>query len=74
MAERVPWFAARLKALRERVGLSQRQLAAKAGISKGTISDLETSRRIPNLWALLKLARVLGGSLSVFDEAPPPEG
>lgn len=49
----------RLKALREQKGLTQEQLAAKAGISRGYLARLETARQDPRLSILDKLARAL---------------
>jgi transcriptional regulator with XRE-family HTH domain len=49
----------RLKALREQKGLTQEQLAAKAGISRGYLARLETARQDPRLSILEKLARAL---------------
>ena len=42
-------FATRLKALRERQGLNQGQLAMKLGISRGSISFYENGDRIPDI-------------------------
>jgi transcriptional regulator with XRE-family HTH domain len=66
---------ARLKSIRERHGLSQRQLAQLAGVTNGTISLIEQNRTSPSVSSLRK---VLGGipmSLAEFfsDELPPAE-
>ena len=50
----------RLKQLREKRGLSQEALAAKAGVSRGYLARLETSRQDPSLSILEKLAKALG--------------
>ena len=42
-------FATRLKALRERNGLNQGQLAKKLGISRGSISFYENGDRVPDI-------------------------
>ena len=49
----------RLKALRERRGLTQTELAAKAGISRGYLARLEIARQDPRLSILEKLAKAL---------------
>jgi transcriptional regulator with XRE-family HTH domain len=64
------WFAGRLKELREQAGLTQQQLADKAGLSKFGISDLEQGRRIPGWDTVLALASALGVSTDAF--AIPP--
>ena len=56
-----PTFAARLKALRARTGLSQAALAAVSGLSSRYISMLECGQRTPKRMAtLLALANGLG--------------
>lgn len=64
------WFAARLKELREEAGITQEQLAAKAGLSKDGISHLEQGRRIPSWETVLQLATALGVDCRAFSEAP----
>ncbi len=56
----------RLKVLRERRGLSQAALAAKAGISREYLARLETARQDPRLSTLEKLARALGVSVATL--------
>jgi transcriptional regulator with XRE-family HTH domain len=48
----------RLRRLRERRGLTLTALAAKTGISKSTLSRLESGQRKPSLELLLPLAKV----------------
>lgn len=66
----------RLKAIREKHGLSQRQLAQRAGVTNGTISLIEQNRTSPSVASLRK---VLGGvpmTLAEFfsaDDLPPAE-
>jgi transcriptional regulator with XRE-family HTH domain len=55
----VKQLAMRLKALREKRGMSQEVLAAKAGISRGYLARLETARQDPRLSTLEKLAKAL---------------
>jgi transcriptional regulator with XRE-family HTH domain len=67
---------ARLRAIREKSGISQRQLAQRAGVTNGTISLIEQNRSSPSVASLRK---VLGGipiTLAEFfsqDDLPPPE-
>jgi transcriptional regulator with XRE-family HTH domain len=64
----------RLRAIREKNGLSQRQLALRAGVTNGTISLIEQNRSSPSVASLRK---VLGGipmTLAEFfsqDDLPP---
>ena len=48
-----------LKKVREAQGLSQRALAARAGIAQSLLSDFETGRRKPYPKARRQLARAL---------------
>ncbi|MDR3435541.1 cupin domain-containing protein [Telmatospirillum sp.] len=67
---------ARLRAIRVKTGLSQRQLAQRAGVTNGTISLIEQNRTSPSVASLRK---VLGGipmTLAEFfgqDDLPPAE-
>ena len=49
----------RIKALREKRGLSQEALATRAGISRGYLARLETGRHEPTLTMLGKIAKAL---------------
>ena len=49
----------KLKALRAKQGLTQKQLAERAGISHGYLARLETARQDPSLTVLEKLAKAL---------------
>lgn len=53
-------FSARLRAARERAGLSQADLAAKAGFQPSAISHFENARREPAFDTLKILADALG--------------
>ena len=53
-------MAKQLQTLRERRGLTQEQLAKKAGVSRGYLARLETARQDPTLSTLEKLAKALG--------------
>jgi transcriptional regulator with XRE-family HTH domain len=51
--------AIRVKRLRAARGMTQEQLAAKAGISRTYLARLETARHDPTLSMLEKLAKAL---------------
>jgi transcriptional regulator with XRE-family HTH domain len=52
-------IAQRLQTLRTRRHLTQEQLAAQAGISRGYLARLETARQVPTVVILVRLARAL---------------
>jgi transcriptional regulator with XRE-family HTH domain len=62
---------ARLRALREERGISLGELAADAGIGKGTLSELETGRRNPTIETLFAVTTALGVAFSAV--LPPGE-
>jgi transcriptional regulator with XRE-family HTH domain len=73
------WFAGRLRELREAAGLTQQQLADKAGMKLGGIRDLEQGRRSPTWETVLAIAAGLGVGCEAFtvppaDRAPPGRG
>ncbi|MDR3515830.1 MAG: cupin domain-containing protein [Azospirillaceae bacterium] len=57
---------ARLRAKRENLGLSQRELAKRAGISHATVSLIEQNRASPSVGSLKKVLDGLPMSLSAF--------
>lgn len=62
-----PELAANLKALREARGLSQQQLAEKAGVSISVLFQIEQGRKKdPKLSTLVSLAEGLGISPAEF--------
>jgi transcriptional regulator with XRE-family HTH domain len=63
-------FGARLKALREQAGLTQKQLAAKAGVSQRGIANWELGLRDPAWTNVLKLAEALGVEVGAFVGGP----
>src|SRR3954462_15071892 len=63
-------FGGRLKELRTRAGLTQPQLADRAGVSKATVADLEQGRYEPSWPMLLALAGALGAALDDFRCGP----
>ena len=65
-------IGARLRAVREARGLSQRELAARAGLTNGTISLIEQNKTSPSVASLKKVLDALPMALSAFfsqDEA-----
>src|SRR3954469_7475696 len=60
----------RLRRLRERRGLTLTSLAAETGISKSTLSRLETGERKPSLELLLPLSRAFHLPLDELVGAP----
>lgn len=68
-------FGVRLRLLRERAGLSPRELAEKAAISESYVRGLETGnkRNLPVVETLARIADALGVTIAVLlGEAPPP--
>jgi len=61
-----------LRRIREERGLSQRELAARAGVVKSTIYEAEAGRHIPRIQTLEKLADALG--VSIADLLPRRKG
>ena len=56
----------RLRAARERVGLTLDQTAERSGLSKAHLSRLESAERQPSIAALLALSEALGTPVSVL--------
>jgi len=61
----------RVVALRKRLGMSQRKLAKRSGVSQATLSRLENGERTPTIPDLLKLARALGCAYSELSAESP---
>lgn len=61
-----PEIGARLKRLREMRGLSQRELAKRAGVSNATISGIEQNRASPSVGSLKKVLDGIPISLADF--------
>jgi transcriptional regulator with XRE-family HTH domain len=56
----------RLKALRAKQGLSQKELAAMVGVTPSTISQIESNQIYPSLPALIKIAQVMSVDAAYF--------
>ncbi len=67
-------FGQRLKALREAAGITQFELAERAGIARTTLARLETDVAVPGWETVRALARVFGVKCTAFDDddEPPP--
>ncbi|RQW28973.1 cupin domain-containing protein [Rhodobacteraceae bacterium CH30] len=59
-------IGARLKMVRERLSLSQRELAKRAGVTNGTISLIEQNRVSPSISSLKKVLEGLPMTLADF--------
>ena len=64
--DRLSAMGRRIRGLREEQGVSLSALAARAGIGKGTLSELETGQRNPTLETLYALAAPLQVPLAVL--------
>ncbi len=62
-------FGERLKELRETAGLTQVELAARAGMHQFGVAKLEQGIREPTWASVQALARALGVSCSAFEDA-----
>jgi transcriptional regulator with XRE-family HTH domain len=63
----------RLRAIRERYGLSQRALAKKAGVTNGIISMIEQNRSSPSIATLKKILDAIPMPFSEFFTVSPGE-
>ena len=63
-------FAARLKELREKAGLTQKQLADAAGLSQRAVSHWEQRVREPAWSNVVALAEALGVDCTAFTQQP----
>ena len=61
----------RLKAMRERLGLTLEQVAGKTGIGMSSLSEFENGKRDPGISHLQKLATTYEKSLSFFFDDRP---
>jgi transcriptional regulator with XRE-family HTH domain len=74
VARRGSRFAARLKELRARAGLTQAALARLSGVPLASIRGFEISPRLPGFDNLLRLAAGLGVELNAFAMEPEEKG
>jgi transcriptional regulator with XRE-family HTH domain len=65
-------FPARLRELRTEAGLTQDQLAEKAGVKRGAIARWESGTREPSWSNVIALADALEVSTEAFRQEPAP--
>lgn len=70
--ERRKRFGARLRMVRQLLGLTQAELAEKIGMSKQAITLYETGRREASYKSLVSLSRALNVTTDWLLDAPPP--
>jgi transcriptional regulator with XRE-family HTH domain len=63
-------LGARIKELRTAAGLSQRELAAKAGLAHASLTSWEQGIREPGWLTVLALAAALGVDCKAFEREP----
>lgn len=51
-------FSEKIRNLREKAGLTQKQFAAQIGVSKSVVSQYELQERMPSPFVLIKIASV----------------
>lgn len=72
--EQMEALAERMKYRREMLGITQRELAAKVGVTHGAIGLYETGKREPDLHTLQRIAAALQTSMSyLLGETDDPE-
>lgn len=64
-------FSEKIKKLRAEHGMTQAQLAQKAGLAEISIRQYELRRRKPNYDALMSIAKVFNIDISELNEAAP---
>jgi transcriptional regulator with XRE-family HTH domain len=64
------WFAGRLRELRQAAGLTQAELAERAGMAKDGIAHLEQGRRAPAWESVIALCKALQVRCDAFLIAP----
>ena len=74
MNNSVETLGARLRVLRRRAGLSQRELARRARMSNGAISTIESDKVSPSISALRQILSALDLSLAEFFAHEEPAG
>lgn len=67
---RAEWFPGRLRELRIEAGLTQDQLADKAGVSRGTVARWEQGTREPSWSNVIALVGALGVECTAFLQPP----
>lgn len=73
-SEGIDLLGHRLRILRERAGISQRELARRAGVTNASVSQVENNRVSPSVASLRKIVGALGLSLAEFFSDETVEG
>lgn len=68
-------FGQRVLAARQKLGLSQRALAARAGLAPSSVSKIENARVSPTYDVMLRVAAALGSDIAALlgAESPAPD-
>jgi DNA-binding transcriptional regulator YiaG len=64
------WSAARIAALRHRLGMTQGAFARELGVRQQTVSEWETGRYLPR-GASLRVLSMLAEQRAPYDASPP---
>lgn len=64
-------FGRNVRQLRDKSGLSQEKLAAKAGLDRSFLSGIESGTRNPGVLTVTKLAKALGVTAAQLMEDVP---
>jgi transcriptional regulator with XRE-family HTH domain len=67
-------FAAMLRELREKAGLTQQALAGRAGLSLSYVAKLEQGKATPSWPTVKALAKALGTTCAAFERSDPFTG
>src|SRR4051794_30290398 len=67
------WNGSRLRGLREQAGLTQSELAERAGFTRDGIAKWESGSREPSWSNVLALAQALGVDCTAFTQPPTTE-
>ncbi len=67
-------FAERLKRVRKQLGVSQEDLADKAGVSRSYLSEVEHARHLVGIEFIIKIAEALNVSASALLDNLGEEG
>src|SRR6476660_2859793 len=67
-------FGAAVKSRRNRLGISQEELAGRAGLHRTYVADIERGARNPSLESIDKLARALEVSIAGLFATDQPTG
>ena len=62
----------KIKEVRQEKGITLQELANKAQVSKGLISQIENNRTVPSLWVLMSIVRSLKLDLNEFFSSIQP--